>query len=72
MTDRIESIYCGYCLEVKVSRIFLVKLRTRGIMDKVEEKGTTTDLRMGDSIYVQEIMGFIFTLLKFHLLNAAH
>jgi len=41
-------------------------------MDKVEEKGTTTDLRMGDSIYVQEIMGFIFTLLKFHLLNAAH
>lgn len=53
-------------------KIFLVKLGEREIIDKVEEKDTTEDLRMGDSIYVQEIMGFIFTLLKFHLLNVAH
>lgn len=53
-------------------KIFLVKLGAREIIDEVEEKDTTEDLRMGDSIYVQEIMGFIFILLKFHLLNAAH
>lgn len=30
------------------------------------------NLRMGESIYVQEILGFTFTLLKFHILNVAH
>lgn len=53
-------------------KFFLLKWGARGILDEVEEKGTTMDGRTGDSIYVQEIMGFTFTLLKFHLLNAAH
>lgn len=48
-----------------------MKQGARGILDEAEEE-ITMDLRMGDSIYVQEILAFTFTLLKFHLLNVAH
>lgn len=48
-----------------------MKQGARRILDEVEED-ITMDLRMGELIYVQEIAGFTFTLLKFHLLNVAH
>lgn len=56
----------------QVFAFFLVKQEPSGILDEVEEKNITMDLRMGDSIYVQEILSFTFTLLKFYLLNVAH
>lgn len=68
----IEGIYFGYFLEQRPLKFFLVKRGARRILAEVEEKDMTMDLRMGASIYVQERMGFTFTLLKFHLLNAAH
>lgn len=66
----ISDEYVGKSL-LQVFAFFLVKQGARGILEEVEE-GITMDLRMGESIYVQEILGFTFTLLKFHLFNVAH
>lgn len=46
----------------QVFAFFLVKQEPRGILDEVEEKNITMDLRMGDSIYVQEILFYFYSL----------